>query len=181
MAMLAAAVPAVPAVMGAMGSAGAAVGGAGSALSLGASVLSGYGAIQAGKPENAASQYNATVNDIQAGQASEQAALKASEITRRARQTQSAGRASALVNGFEQSGSVVDVLNQAARGDELDALTAVYDGSVQSAGLKSEAALNRARGRSAKRAGYMGAASSLLSGASSVVKARSGRASVASI
>jgi len=178
MAMLLAA---APAVVGALGSAGAAVGGTGAALSLGASFLSGAGSIQAGKAENAASQYNATVNEIQARQAGEQAALKASEIARRSRQTQAAGRASALANGFEQSGSVVDVLNQAARGDELDALTAVYDGSVAAAGLKSEAALNRARGRSAKRAGYMGAASSLLAGASSVVKARSGRASVASI
>jgi hypothetical protein len=178
MAMLAAA---APMVLGALGSAGAAAGGSGAMLSLGASALSGYGAIQSGKAENAASQYNATVNDMQARQSGEQAALKASEIARRSRQTQASGRASALANGFEQSGSVVDVLNQAARGDELDALTAIYDGSVQSTGLRNEAALNRSRGKSAKTAGYMSAASSLLSGASSVVKARQGRAANASI
>lgn len=173
--------PAVPLVMGALGSAGAAVGGTGAALSLGAAVLSGVGSIQAGKAENQATQYNATVNEMQARQAGEQAALKASEVARRSRQTQASGRASAMANGFDVSGSVVDVLNQAARSDELDFLTAIYDGSVQSAGLRSEAQLNRARGRSAKRAGYMGAASSLLSGASGVIKARSARASVRSI
>lgn len=175
MAFLAAA---VPAVLGAVGSATAAAGGTGAALSIGASLLSGYGAVQAGKAENAAAQYNASVNDLQARQAGEQAALKASEVARRSRQSQAAGRAAALVNGFEQTGSVVDVLNQAARSDELDYLTAIYDGSVQAAGLRSEAQLNRARGASAKRAGKMAAGASLLTAANSFYSSRARKANV---
>lgn len=173
---------AVPTVLGAIGTATAgataAVGGTGAALSMGASLLSGFGAIQSGKAENAAAQYNATVNDLQGRQAQEQAALKASEVARRSRQSQADGRAAALVNGFEQSGSVVDVLNQAARSDELDYLSAIYDGSVAAASMKNEAALNRARGASAKRAGKMAAGASLLSSANSFYSSRARKASI---
>lgn len=178
MAFIAPLIPLAAGALGAAGTATAAVGGAGAALSMGATLLSGYGAIEAGKAENRAAQYNATVNDIQARQANEQAALKASEIARRSRQSQASGRAAALVNGFEASGSVVDVLNQAARSDDLDFLTAIYEGEVQSRGFRSEAQLNRARGASAKRAGKMAAGSALLAGANKFYANREARAAL---
>lgn len=165
MAFLAAA---VPAAIGAIGSGVTAVGGPVAALSLGATALSTVGTGMQAISEARAANYNADVNVIQARQAQEQAALKASELTRRNRQVGAAARAGAQENGFDLGGSIADVLSQAERQGQLDVLSAVYDGSVQAAGLYSEAKMNRRRAGSAVTAGIIGMGSQVLGGVSNL-------------
>lgn len=175
MAFLAAA---VPMVIGALAPAGAAAGAGASGLSLAATALSTTGTAVSAIAEQRAASYNAKVNDIQAGQAIEQAGLKSSEIARRNTQEAAAGRAGAAQNGFENTGSINDLLQQTARGGELDRLAAVYDGSVQAASLRADAKMNRQRGKQALVGGVIGAGAKALGGVSNFYDQRSRALSV---
>lgn len=144
-----------------------AVGGPAAAASIGATALGMAGTgIQAVAASRAAN-YNADVSMMQARQAEEQGALKASELIRRNNQEQAAGRAGALQNGFELTGSVADVLDQSRRQGYGDALAAVYDGRVEAASARSSAKLSRSQGRNAIAAGVIGMGAQALTGVGS--------------
>jgi hypothetical protein len=136
-------------------------------MTLGATALgvagTGMQAISAARSAN----YNADVNIMQARQANEQGALKASEVARRTKQTQAAGRAGALQSGFDLSGSIADVLAQSQRQGDLDALAAVYDGSVAATGAVNSAKLGRQEAKNAIAAGVIGMGAKALGGVSS--------------
>lgn len=159
--------------------AGAVAAGSGAAgLSLGATALSAGGGVFSALMEKRAAQYNSKVANSQANQAVEQAGLKASEIERRNRQDTATARASAAQNGFENTGSINDILNQQSRQGNLDVLAAVYDGSVTAAGLRADAKLNRQRGRAAVVSGVVGAGASALGGVSNFYARRNRAAAI---
>lgn len=133
-----------------------------SALGVGASALA---------ASNAA-KFQAGLAEMQAKQAQDQASVKAGEVARDTRQRLAAGRAGAIQNGFELTGSMNDLLDQTGRQGQLDYLTAVYDGSVQATGLNATAKNYRNQASNALIGGALGAASSALGGVSSVYKMR---------
>jgi len=156
------------------------------ALLIASAVISAYGAISAARAQSASSKsaqnaanYNATV-DAQNAQAA-QAAGSANEMRQRRENNQIMGaqraRVAETAGGF--TGTNVGALNQAGTNLELSALNERYGGMMQARGLLAQANLDQFQGivagQNAKaytRAGYIGAASSALSGASSYANYR---------
>lgn len=147
----------LPAIGAAFASMAPALQVAGTVLGAGSSIL---GGIASANAANATAQ----LKEMQAVQAQDQAALKASEVSRRTKQTLAASRAGAQQNGFELSGSVGDLLGQAETQGNMDYLTAIYDGSSRATGLRNEASAARAQGQGAMLGGIIGAGTNLFSG-----------------
>lgn len=158
---------------GALGVGGAAAGAAGAAgagfslgtaLTIGSTALGVIGAIGQGQAANKAAKYNAIVQEQQAQTEQQKGAARATEIATRNRQKMAGARAASIENGLELDGSVSDVLDTINQQGTLDAMTALWDSSARAQGLRASAELERAKGDSAQRAGYLGAGQSLLSG-----------------
>lgn len=115
-----------------------------------------------------ASRFQANLAEMQGKQAQEQAGLKAGEIARENRQKIAAATAGAQENGFDVSGSPLDLINQTERQGQLDYLTAVYDGSVQATGLNATAKNYRNQASNALIGGVLGMGSKALGGMASV-------------
>lgn len=78
-------------------------------------------------------------------------------------------RAAAAQSGFDSSlGSLASVQAQSAGELELDALTTRYDSLLRSIGFENQVRVKRAGERNARHSGYLGAASALGSGSSSM-------------
>ncbi|MCA3701415.1 MAG: hypothetical protein INF12_00015, partial [Methylobacterium sp.] len=137
-------------------------------MAIGATVagagISAIGAINQGDAANAAAKYNANAMEQDARRANEEAAARAGEVARRTRQVLASSRAGAGANGFDLDGSVDDLLGQAERQGNLDALTAIYEGGVRAQELRNKAKLTRFEGKQAQRAGYTAALGSVFSG-----------------
>ena len=131
--------------------------GAGGSFALGTTLgtvgtaVGALGAIQGGKAENSAAQFNADSARMEA-QARETAQRTAAQ-----RQLGSI-RAGVSKSGATMEGTPLAVLSESAANAEIDALNTRYSG-------QREAALYESRGRNAKTAGYMRAGTSLLSSA----------------
>ncbi len=136
----------------------------GTALTLGSTLLGAAGVIQQGRAAKQAAEYNAQTQEAQARVAQDQGAAKATEIAQRTRQRLAASRAGSIENGLELDGSVSDVLDMVHKQGALDELTALYDSNIRAQGLRQSAEAERAKGRNAATASYIGAGTSLLSG-----------------
>lgn len=121
------------------------------ALQIAGTAASVIGAIQGGKAESQAAQYNADSARMEA-QARETAQRTAAQ-----RQLGSI-RAGVSKSGATMEGTPLAVLSESAANAEIDALNTRYSG-------QREAALYEARGKNARTAGYMRAGTSLLSSA----------------
>lgn len=135
-------------------------------LALASAGISAIGAISQGNAQAKAANYNAAVKTIQANQAVDQAGAQASNDAVKTRQKMAAVRAGSIQNGFEESGSVSDILDTVQRDGALESMTAMYDGTVRAQALRQGAELDKMTASNAKTAGYIGAGTSLLSGAS---------------
>ena len=149
---------------------GSAAGAISTVVGLAGTALSVVGTMQAAQAQKRAANYNAAVAEQNARTANEQAAVKAADSARQTRQRIAAGRAGALNQGLELSGTVGDVLDQGQKQGELDYLTAVYDGEVRATGFRNNAVLYRMEASNASRAGAIGAATKAFSGLSSVLR-----------
>lgn len=110
----------------------------------------------------------------------QQAAAEAEKQGRHARRVQGQLRANIGANGITLEGSALDVMENSAANAALDRQRLLYAGELKAIGFESTAALDRSAGDAAQTAGYMGAASSLLIGASKLPKSSlSGRTSSA--
>jgi hypothetical protein len=138
----------------------------GGTLGLVGAGLSAIGTISAGNSAAAASEYNAQVKMDQAKTENQQAAARATEYATRTRQKQAGVRAGALQSGLELDGSVNDIITSVGEQGTLDQLTALYDGNLRAQGLRAGAALDRAEAKGSRRAGYLGAASGVLTSVS---------------
>jgi hypothetical protein len=130
--------------------------------------VSAIGQIQQGKAAKQAGEYNALTAERNALVARQQASAEATAQQREASQRLGAIRAAYGASGVTVEGSPLDVLSDSASLAELDRQTIEYKGSLRALGYEDTAALDRAQGKSAQRAGYMGAASSVLMGASDI-------------
>jgi hypothetical protein len=124
--------------------------------------MSAAGAIQAGQAQKKMAQYNARVAEDTARYQAERQQDKVNRLM---------GGARVAVNksGIAMSGSPLDVLADSAMQSELDHQAILRQGAAQ-------AAMDRFQGSQAARAGYFGAATALLKGASSAMGAFGGGA-----
>lgn len=143
-------------------------------------VIGAYSAVQSGKTQSAnyraqqqAEEYNATIQAQNAQVSRQQANAREETQRRRARQALGEQRAALAQAGIGLSGSAADVYGQSAANAELDALNIRYEGELDARGLLAQSELSRYSGqtagvnaRSARSAGRLDAASSLLAGAS---------------
>lgn len=139
-----------------------------SALGVGAQALASHNS----------AEFQAKLAGIQARQSQDQASVKASEVARDTKQRTAELRAGTLSNGFELSGSPLDLLRQTERQGKLDYLTAVYDGSVQAQGLRATAQNYKRQASNALIQGAIGMGSAALGGVSDVYKMRGNSISV---
>ena len=146
--------------------------------SVASGVIGAVGAIQSANAQAAAAEYNARVQERNAiiadqnrKQDIETAEIAASDKRRENRRVLASMRAAYGTSGLEMAGSPLDVLEDTALEQELDAQRISYEGrvrgregAIQMLGLREGANLSRMEGRAAKTAGYIGAAGSLVSG-----------------
>lgn len=152
------------------------------ATAVAAAAVSATGSVMAGNAQASAASYQATILEKNRQTALEnaaktQAAADQDEAALRRKNAQFAGTqiASAAGSNIElSSGSIADIFADTARLGEEDALTLrqnwgekVADQYQQARDFSSQAALTRAGGKQARKAGYINAASSLLNAASS--------------
>lgn len=157
-------------------------------LMIASTAMQAIGSIQQGKAAQAEAEYNAKLSEhnakvmqIQAQVEGQQTARREEAQRRQAREVmgrQAAGLAQAGV-GF--SGSALDITEESAQAAELDALNIRYGGQLKAQGLLADAEMQRAQaagqrfaGANAKRAGYIGAGSAILSGGAGIAKYRAG-------
>lgn len=127
--------------------------------------ISAVGAISSGNAAKSQADYQAKVAENNAITVGQQTAanVEAQDRDRRLRRGANFASAGASGVGIDSFG---DILQQNAALEQLDILTIQSEGLLQQQNFESEASLAKARGKSARTAGYIGAASSILGGAS---------------
>lgn len=137
------------------------------------SAIAGAGsAIYSGIKQEEAADYNAAVSEQAARAAKDKASYEEDIHRERVRKLISSQRALYGKSGVDMSGSPLLTLEDTAGQGELDALAIRYGGNVSAAQNRSAATLSRMQGSAARTSSYIQAGSSLLTGASSTVKAK---------
>lgn len=136
------------------------------ALAAGGVAMSAIGSIQQGKQAQAAAKFNADMMNRNAAIARQQAAAEEEKQRRLGYMRQGAARAAYGASGVAIEGSPLDILEQSAAQEELDALNIRYRGAIGAQSAEGQAALSGMRGEAAMQAGYMGAGSAILMGGS---------------
>jgi hypothetical protein len=136
------------------------------ALGGASSAMGALGARREGQEAAAAANANASAEEINAAVARKEAGLREQQQRAQTRRILSRGRALQGASGLAMSGSFLDVAAANAEQGELDALTLRYGGQIEEARSKSQARLDRARGKHARQAGNLNAFTSILGGAS---------------
>jgi hypothetical protein len=157
----------LPLFAGLGGTGAAAAGGGfslGSLFSIGGGVLGAVGALASAGAARQAADYNAKVNENQAITVNNDAAMRATALQQKNRQRIAAARAGGLENGIGEGGSSADVLDTINKQGTLDSLTAIYDGTVRSTGLRNSAELDRMQANNAGARGGIGAFASIFDG-----------------
>lgn len=150
------------------------------ALAIVGTAMSAIGAIQQGnamaanyKAKAMAQKRNAKIMEMNAQAAAGQAAATEDAQRRKARQIGGMQRAAISEAGTGNGGTNALLVEQSGRNAELDALNIRYEGELKRRGLLNEAGnerygakINSMNAGTARTAGYIGAGTSLLSGAS---------------
>lgn len=124
--------------------------------------------IQQGEQKRDYANYQAAQANADADAEREAAQVRAEQIRKAGRRTQSEARASLAASGIEVSGgSAVTIDDKIAYNTEEDALNEILTGTRRGARLDQEAVGARAAGDNARTAGYMGAFGSVLSSGAS--------------
>lgn len=124
-----------------------------------------YAAVASAQAQEDAAKFNADVARNQAISEQQKAAFEAQQIRRRNILRVGAQRAAYAKAGITiESGN--DVIYDSAIQGELDVLAAQYGGNTAATYYRSKAKLEGMEAKNAARAGYIGAATALTSGAS---------------
>lgn len=142
----------------------------GHAAAVAGPVLSAFGELEAGKQENRIAQFNASVREQEGEAAVEKAEFDEAVHRERVKSALSTQRAGIGASGIDVSGTAALGLEESAIAGELDALAIRHGGAIEKARAKTGAALERFKGKAAKRASRIRAGSSLLTGGSKLVK-----------
>lgn len=128
--------------------------------------VSAYGQYQQGKAQKALNDRNAAVSDQAALDRERDSRIIANAQRDRNRRLLAKQRAMLAKSGvIADTGSPLALQAQQSGELELAALDAERSGKVEGAQLREQAVLDRMAGRAARRAGNLGAASTILSGA----------------
>jgi hypothetical protein len=138
-------------------------------IAIGFQVFSALSSARAARKE---AEYNAAINERNAGIARDQAAADAEAQGRHARMVIGRARAGYGASGVTQEGSPIDVLAMSAANAELDRQNILYRGELRAMGYQDTAALDRSRASAATQRGLEGAASSILTGGSKIYASR---------
>lgn len=148
------------------------------AASVGGSVLSGIGQIQAGKAANVSAKFQAGQMEQRAGQERAASQRVALEERRRAGIAMSNATAAAGVSGGGATDpTVLNITGGLAKQGEYNALSALFEGEEKARGLQLQAAGTRMEGKQTKRAGYISGASTIISGTGNTLMNKYGPAS----
>lgn len=128
-------------------------------------LVSAYGQVQQGKNEDAWAKYNAKMAERDARTAEENAKYAAAQKRRETERMLGKQRALYGKAGVTMEGSPLIVAQNTAAEGEMDALMIERGYAIEAIRYRSEKSLFRARGSAAKRAGYWGAGTTLLTAA----------------
>lgn len=136
-------------------------------LSAGGAAVSAVGAVQGGKAQDAAAQYQAA--QLEASGKAEQAASQrqAEEDRRQARLMQSRARAVGAASG---GGIDLELAGDIEAEGEYRALTSLWEGTEAAKGRRAQAEASRFEGNAAKKAGYLKGGATILGGGSSFME-----------
>ncbi|HHH1850564.1 TPA: hypothetical protein ACPZUE_000020 [Yersinia enterocolitica] len=141
----------------------------GNALSTGGSLLNAFGSVSSGNASSSMSLQEAAQLDSQATTTRAQSQIQAREDRRQARLAESRAQALAAASGANaNSTSFVNNISDMESQGELNALTSLWSGNQQANVMKSMANAKRMEASSAKKAGGIGALSSVLSAGKSL-------------
>lgn len=135
-----------------------------SSLQLLASGTAAVGSLVGGFAQASATRRDAKIADQNADIAEDQARSRQDMIRREARKLKGSQRAALGASGVTLDGSGFDVMEDSAIEAELDALTAGYEGKLQSRAYRSEADASRRSARNSIFQGTIGAGAQALSG-----------------
>lgn len=133
-------------------------------LSIGGTILTAAGAIQAGNAQQAASNYQAAQLDAAAKTERASAQRAAEEERRQGRLAISRARA---VGGASGGGQDIPLLGQIEEDAELRAQTAMWEGEEAAKGRKMQADAARFEGNQFARSGWFRGGTSILTGGAS--------------
>jgi len=136
--------------------------GVGTALA--GTAMSAYSQYEQGKSQQRWSEYNAAIAERDAESARQSAEYEAGLTRKEKEKTLARQRALYGKAGVTLEGSPLEMMAETAGEYEMDALMIERGGKLESQRYRSEAQLSRMKGSAAKRAGYYGAGSTLLTG-----------------
>lgn len=131
--------------------------------------LSAYGQYESGRAQKKAADYNAQVLENNAKIEEQKAALEEVRARQQGRMALSTARSKTGAMGITAEGSPLDALRFSAQNAEQDALLVRYGGTLNAEANRNQATLYRYQGKQAMNQAYIGAASSLVSGAGKAV------------
>lgn len=139
-------------------------------LAGGASVLGALGQVQGGREAEAAARFNAEQLELEGEREVEDAAIRESRQREQDARVLSSARANIAASGFSPTEGTSDlvVLADIAAESEKDAQLIRRAGQLRRGDLRTQAEIERGQGRSARRAGEIGAIGTLLGGAATV-------------
>lgn len=142
-------------------------------VSIGGSVLSGLGQMQAGKAANVNAKFQAAQMEQQAGQEKATSQRVAIEERRRAAIAGSNAQAAAASSGGGATDpTVLNIMGGLAGQGEYNALTALFEGEEKARGLNLQATSTRMQGKQAKKAGMISGFSTIIGGSGNALMAK---------
>lgn len=139
------------------------------ALAIGGAALKAGGTIFSSRSQAKSLKSEAAQLDVQAGQTQASSQRDAIEQRRQARLVQSRALAVAAASGGgADDPGVVNIISDIAGEGEYRAMTALYNGDTEAAGLRGQATARRKEAKNVKTAGLINAASTLVGAGSSM-------------
>lgn len=138
----------------------------GTAVSIAGTGLAVAGTLSAAQAQAEALRYSAAVGQAEAQQARISGEFEAAQLREQARMNLARSRAAAGASGVMLEGSPLEALAYSATQYELDALAALYGAETIARGREAGSALARFQAGRTQLAGYVGAGTQLLRGAS---------------
>lgn len=137
----------------------------GTVLSAAGTVAGAIGSIQQGRAAEATAGYNAKVAENNATAEKQRATYEAGMIEERKDKIRASQEAGMAASGVDVgTGTPVAVLGDTEAQGQRDVLARLYSGNTAATASMNDAKLFRAEGRAARKAGNMGAITSLLTG-----------------
>ena len=133
-------------------------------MAAGGGILSAAGQLMKGQAEYTASQFNARLLRMQAGQLRQKAVNDAKLAGINARKTIGDMRANYAASGVTMEGSPLDVMEESVRNAQTDIINIKMEGEMSARMREYEAKLETYRGKAARQASYFSAASELMGG-----------------